>query len=368
MSTLSVRHLGKSFGGAPVIRDISFTVGRGELMALLGPSGCGKTTTLRMIAGLTSPDSGEIHIGDKDVTRLAAYERPTSLVFQNYALFPHMTVAENVAFGLRMHGVARSEAADRAGSMLALVAMAEFAKRYPRQLSGGQQQRVALARSLALQPSVLLLDEPLSNLDANLREQMRVELRQLHLRLELTTVFVTHDQEEALSMSDRIIVMRDGAIEQDGTPVDVFNRPRTEFVARFIGSANTLPGTWDADGWFRTDGGLRIRTTALAYGDPGSRGVIAIRPENIEIAAPSSVPRADESDRNAARGEIEFTSYRGSFLECGVRLESGDLMHARIAVFGSDPPRFTRGANVTVLWETRNSIPTSPEAQTMATS
>jgi len=360
VASLRVNGVTKEFGAAAAVRDVSFVADEGEFVSLLGPSGCGKTTTLRMIAGLLFPDAGTIQIAGTDVTALPPYRRSASLVFQNYALFPHMTVRENVAFGLRMRGFAGDHAAPRIRDMLDLVGMRELEGRYPRQLSGGQQQRVALARSLVVQPSVLLLDEPLSNLDAKLREEMRVELRLLQQRLNITTVFVTHDQEEALAMSDRVIVMRAGSVQQDATPTELFNRPRTDFVARFIGSANVLEGTW-RDGALVSPGGLRIRTDAAPPGSDGARGVVAVRPQNVKVATQAPLSRQDADRLNVASATITLASYRGSYWLCGMRLHSGEEIQANVTSDESEP-NLAPGSDVTVYWEPRHTIPVIPDS------
>jgi ABC-type Fe3+/spermidine/putrescine transport system ATPase subunit len=243
MSALSFEQLGKSYGDVTVVSDISLTINEGEFVSLLGPSGCGKTTILRMVAGLVQPTRGRILIGSDDVTALPPNKRGLGLVFQSYALFPHLTVYENVAFGLRRRKVAGAELDKRVKDALAMVRLANFGERYPRQLSGGQQQRVAIARALAPRPRVLLFDEPLSNLDAQLRDEMQIELKRLQRGLGITTLFVTHDQGEALSMSDRVGVMAKGVMQQFAKPEEIYHRPATGFVASFIGKPNRLPGT-----------------------------------------------------------------------------------------------------------------------------
>ena len=243
MSALSFERLGKSYGDAAVVSDISLKIREGEFVSLLGPSGCGKTTILRMVAGLVEPSRGRILIGSDDVTALPPNKRGLGLVFQSYALFPHLTVFENIAFGLRRRKVAGAELDKRVKEALAMVRLADFGERYPRQLSGGQQQRVAIARALAPRPRVLLFDEPLSNLDAQLRDEMQIELKRLQRGLGITTLFVTHDQGEALSMSDRVGVMAKGVMQQFATPEEIYHRPATGFVASFIGKPNRLPGT-----------------------------------------------------------------------------------------------------------------------------
>src|SRR5579884_4039798 len=240
---LRLEHVTKRFGSTAAVQDVSFCLWPGEFLSLLGPSGCGKTTTLRMIAGFVVPDAGRILCRGQDITDEPPYRRDVGLVFQNYALFPHMTVAENVAFGLKMRGAARSVTRDRVQWALELVRMPQYGTRRPHELSGGQQQRVAVARVLAAGASLLLFDEPFSNLDAKLRKAMQVELRELQQRLGIATIHVTHDQQEAMSMSDRLIVMNSGQIEQEGTPEEIYRHPRSAFVAEFMGECNLLAGT-----------------------------------------------------------------------------------------------------------------------------
>ncbi|HEY9568463.1 MAG TPA: ABC transporter ATP-binding protein, partial [Thalassobaculum sp.] len=258
MARLELNQLTKRYGDFLAARDVTLEVADGEFLVLLGPSGCGKTTTLRMIAGFIEPTAGSVRLGDTDVTRLPAWKRNTGLVFQNYALFPHLTVAQNVAFGLEMRKVAKAEADKRVAEALELVRLGHLGDRLPRQLSGGQQQRVALARALVFRPDVLLLDEPLSNLDAKLRQEVRVEIRKLQQTLNLTTVMVTHDQEEALTMADRLVVMSEGAVRQVGTQRDLYERPADRFVAGFVGRSSFLAGALEAPGRFRSRGGLAV--------------------------------------------------------------------------------------------------------------
>lgn len=241
-AVVRVENIEKHFGSITAVNDVSFDVAEGEFFSLLGPSGCGKTTTLRLIAGFEQPDSGAITIADDRMDGVPPYERDTGMVFQNYALFPHKTVGENVGFGLKMDGVPKAERTDRIAEYLELVDLPHLENRSPDELSGGQQQRVALARALITEPSVLLLDEPLSNLDLKLRKQMRFELQRIQSQLNLTTIYVTHDQEEALSMSDRVLVMNNGQAEQISSPYDLYNRPTNTFVADFIGDTNLIQG------------------------------------------------------------------------------------------------------------------------------
>ena len=234
------KNVTKAYGEVKAVRDLSFTIDHGKLVTLLGPSGCGKTTTLRLIAGLEMVTEGNVFIGDKEVTRISASDRDVSMVFQSYALFPHMTVIQNVSYGLTMSRLSKEEVSEKAQDGLNLVGLTDFSKRFPSELSGGQQQRVAVARALVLEPEVLLFDEPLSNLDAKLRRRVREEIRELQLELGLTTVYVTHDQEEALAVSDRIIVMNDAIIAQEGTPRQLYEEPENLFVSDFIGDANLV--------------------------------------------------------------------------------------------------------------------------------
>ena len=245
---LSLQHISKNFGEGDVLRDISLDVARGEFVTLLGASGCGKTTTLRIISGLETPDEGSVILNGKDVTDLPPEKRPVNTVFQSYALFPHMNVSKNVGYGLRVHGMDKKTAAARVEEMLELVQMSEYANRMPAQLSGGQRQRIAIARALAPEPALLLLDEPLGALDLQLRRQMQLELKRLQKKLGITFVYITHDQEEAINMSDRIAVMRDGRFEQVGTPEEIYDEPKTNYVAQFIGRSTLLSGRVESVG------------------------------------------------------------------------------------------------------------------------
>jgi putative spermidine/putrescine transport system ATP-binding protein len=321
MARVAIEGLSKHYGENVVVKDLSIDIPQGEFLVLLGPSGCGKTTTLRMIAGFVEPSSGQITLGGRDVTTLPPWKRNTGLVFQSYALFPHLTVEENVAFGLEMRKVAAAETRAAVVEALRLVRLEGFGARLPRQLSGGQQQRVALARALAFRPDVLLLDEPLSNLDAKLREEVRVEIRELQQKLGLTTVMVTHDQDEALSMADRLVVMAQGEARQIGTQRDLYERPADRFVAGFVGRSNFLEGSAAADGSFISAGGLRI---ACASGAPG-KGTLALRPEAVSVG-----PEAVRLD-NAFEGVVEYISYLGSVLDVRVRLSPQDRIIVQIA-------------------------------------
>jgi spermidine/putrescine ABC transporter ATP-binding subunit len=326
MSPAAVRleRVAVTYGDVPALTETSLEVLPGELLALLGPSGCGKTTLLRSIAGLVR-HAGEIYIGGERATLVPPQRRNIGMVFQDYALFPHMTVAENVAFGLRMRRVERREAAARVNEVLGLVGMQGVKGRFPRQLSGGQQQRVALSRALVIRPSVLLLDEPLSALDKKLREETAVELRQLQRRLGITTVFVTHDQEESLALADRIAVMDHGHIEQIGGPVEIYERPASRFVADFIGRSNLLHATvlrCDAEAYVCLVGERETVQVPLWPGlAPGMRLTLSVRPEKLALSMGDDGVR-----RNVLHGEIEHVTYLGMLTELRVRLATGDLV------------------------------------------
>ncbi len=289
---LGLEGISKSFGSTQVLHPLRLDVQAGEMLALLGPSGCGKTTTLRLIAGFERPDTGRVTIGGRDVTGLPPNKRGLGMVFQSYSLFPHMSVAENVAFGLKMHGTPAADRARITKSMLQIVRLEQFADRRVQQLSGGQQQRVALARALATEPAVLLLDEPLGALDKSLRERMQFELRELQRRFAITTILVTHDQEEALTMSDRVAVMSAGTVVQVGRPTEVYERPRNRFVSEFLGTANIFDATVQdaaAAGEWRVRLALQPGATATVAGDlaPGRGVTFAVRPERLELGPPA---------------------------------------------------------------------------------
>ncbi len=302
-------NISKRYGSNPaaplVVREISFEVRKGTLTTILGPSGCGKTTVLRMIAGLEAPTSGQVIVDGKDVTTLGPADRNVSMMFQSYALFPHMNVLENVMYGLKMSGVARDAARARASETLKNVGLVAYDERLPSELSGGQQQRVALARSLVLEPAVLLFDEPLSNLDARLRREMREEIRSLQQRLGLTVAYVTHDQSEALAVSDQIIVMNDGRIAQRGTPQDMYERPGSAFVAGFMGEAMLFPAAAGPDGVVQL-GPLQI---ASGRALPPGAVKVAVRPEAWQIH------RADDAGSPGMPGKLLKLAYLGSFFE-----------------------------------------------------
>ena len=281
MSFLTIENLEKSFGANRVVKDFDLSVEKGEFISLLGPSGCGKTTVLRMVAGFETPSSGIIRINGQEVVRLKPNQRNIGMVFQAYALFPNLTVAQNVGFGLKVKGTPKSEIETRVAEMLDLIGLSDLGGRYPFQLSGGQQQRVALARALAPRPQVLLLDEPLSALDAKIRVSLRNEIREIQRRLGITTIFVTHDQEEALSMSDRVVVMHEGIADQVGTPFEIYNAPATRFVANFVGTLNTL----EARVLDPASGRVTLGQTEIALNRPlpGPTATLGLRPEMVSL-------------------------------------------------------------------------------------
>jgi putative spermidine/putrescine transport system ATP-binding protein len=308
-TSVSLRNLTRTFGATRALDEMSLDIEPGELVALLGPSGCGKTTALRIVAGFEFADSGEVLINGRDVSPVPANKRDMGMVFQSYSLFPNMSALDNVAFGLRMRGVGTGGRRKQAGELLEMVGLAPQAKQFPHQLSGGQQQRVALARALAIQPRVLLLDEPLSALDARVRLQLREQIRALQQRLGTTTLFVTHDQEEALSMSDRVGVMRAGKLEQVATPDELYARPATAFVAEFVGTMNRLPAELSADGSTVTVIGVTVPAQPDAPAGPVDA---LIRPENLTIAA-----------SEAGNGIVTVRTFLGAVTRVAVRL-SGD--------------------------------------------
>ncbi|CAN7229398.1 ABC transporter ATP-binding protein [Bradyrhizobium sp. LjRoot220] len=320
MSQITLNNLTKQHGDVTAVDRVSLEIKQGEFIAFLGPSGCGKTTTLRMIAGLTMASEGNIYFGDRDVTYLPPYLRNAGLVFQGYALFPHMSVAQNVAFGLEMRKIDRTEGQRRVMEALALVKLDHLADRLPRQLSGGQQQRVALARAIVYEPDVLLLDEPLSALDAKLRHEVRSELKRLQSKLGLTTIFVTHDQDEALSVADRIVVMSAGKVEQVGTPRDIYQRPATRFVAEFIGLTNFIVGWVGAADCFHAAGGEKL---VISAGCGSGITAVAIRPEQINLREREASGRDANSLANSLQVTVEEVTYRGALTEFVVKTNSG---------------------------------------------
>ena len=349
MSFLSLEGVTKSYGPHQVVQRFDLDVAAGEFVSFLGPSGCGKTTTLRVIAGFETATSGAVRIAGRDVTGLSPSARGVGMVFQNYALFPNMTVGQNIAFGLKVAKRGAAETAARVAEMLDLVKLAHLAGRYPYQISGGQQQRVALARALATAPKLLLLDEPLSALDAKVRVALRDELKALQRNLGITTVFVTHDQEEALSMSDRVVVMSEGRIEQLGTPFEIYNRPRTRFVASFIGTLNILKArVTDARA-----GAILIAGQAARLGrripDPdGADCAVALRPEAVSLHDPGD-------GCNRLRGTIEDVAFLGAVVRIRVGVGSDRIMIDRFNSPGLPPPR--PGEEVTLHFAPDDLVP-----------
>ncbi len=314
---VTIENLVKTYPGAhkPSVDHVSLSLPRGEMLALLGPSGCGKTTILRMIAGLVAPSSGAIRLGDRDVSSIPVYKRNMGMVFQAYALFPHMTVAQNVSFGLEMRKIGRAEREERVRKALDLVKLTGLGDRKTSQLSGGQQQRAAIARSLVIEPELLLFDEPLSNLDAKLRDEMRDEIRDIQTRTGVTAIFVTHDQDEALSMADRLAVMSNGKLEQIGTPREIFDRPQTDFVASFIGAGTVFQGKVTVPGVAAVDGLSPLHFEGNAA--VGSTVKLMIRPHRLVVSDDAKQP-------NRFSGTVENIVYRGQMLTLNVR--SGDVL------------------------------------------
>lgn len=333
---LQLAGLTKRFGALLAVDALDLTVAQGEFVTLLGPSGCGKTTTLNMIAGFIAPNAGTIMLQGKSVAALPPFRRDLGLVFQDYALFPHMTVADNVGFGLRMRRVARGEITQRVTEALDLVQLQGLGERMPTQLSGGQRQRVALARALVIRPAMLLLDEPLSNLDLKLREEMRVEISALQRRLGIATVFVTHDQGEALTMSDRIAVMRQGCIEQIGSPAEIYERPINRFVAGFVGSINLVTarpiGVAGAGGTVQLDTAAGPALVRISEGvDFAGDIAVTVRPERLKLATAESVPPG----MTAWATRVERVVYLGARIELRLRLADGTLALAEAMNDGS---------------------------------
>jgi spermidine/putrescine transport system ATP-binding protein len=348
--SVELRSVTKRFGDLRAVDDLSLELAQGEFFTLLGPSGCGKTTTLRMIAGFERPDEGEIRIEGEDVAQLPPHKRPTNTVFQSYALFPHLSVEANVAFGLKRKKVAKEEIAKRVAAELERVGLAAEAKRKPSQLSGGMQQRVALARALVNLPKVLLLDEPLGALDLKLRKGLQVELKRIQREVGITFVYVTHDQEEALTMSDRIAVMNRGRIEQVAAPEDVYERPATTFVAGFIGVSNLMPATVVGDGRVRLHSGPEIATETGGLAS-GEECAAVVRPEKLRVDPAGEGQGADGSPR--VEGVVESSLYLGTATQIVVGLEEG----VRMTVLVPNASEAERqrlpggGARVELNWE-----------------
>ena len=311
MAFLTLDHVRKEFGSNAAVEDFNLDVEAGEFVSFLGPSGCGKTTTLRMIAGFEKPSSGRIRLNGRDITNARPNERDVGMVFQQYALFPNMTVAQNVGFGPKLKKSPRNEISSRVDELLELIHMPDKGSNYPHELSGGQQQRVALARALAISPQVLLLDEPLSALDAKIRDELRNEIRRIQRQLNITTIYVTHDQEEAMALSDRVVVMSRGAMEQVGPPFQIYNYPETQFVASFVGKLNQLPGkVLDPTAGTVQCGDVTIRTTTPIEEQAGAPVNVMVRPEELDLGA---------GEENRVSGVVESVNFLGAIVR--VRLD-----------------------------------------------
>ncbi len=353
MPGVILKSLSKRYGDVGAVDGLSLEVKPGELLALLGPSGCGKTTTLRLVAGFLAPEAGEIWVGDRCLSSPASVVPPErrrmAMIFQSYALWPHMTVAQNVAYGLRFKpGLSRGDREARVREMLRVVQLAGYEGRYPGELSGGQQQRVAVARALVVEPEILLLDEPLSNLDANLREEMRFEIRRLHETFGNTTLYVTHDQGEAMVISDRIAVLKAGKVAQAGTADDLYHRPRTRFVAEFIGRTNVLDGVAVARDTV-AHGHLRLRV-ATADLEPGARVALSIRPHQLRLGEPGAA--ADGA--NAFRGTVRRAAFLGDSVDYEIAVADSDLV---LRAAAAPTPRFEVGAAVGLRIEPAACVP-----------
>ena len=350
---IALERVTKRFGRTAAVDDVSLSIGDGEFFSLLGPSGCGKTTTLRMIAGFEQPDEGRILLQDDDVTTVPPSRRPLNMVFQHYALFPHMSIYDNVAFGLKVSRVPRSDHRERIDKMLRVVELEGFEKRRIRQLSGGQQQRVALARALVKEPAALLLDEPLGALDVKLRKQMQHELKRIQAELGTTFVYVTHDQEEALAMSDRIAVMNGGRVEQVGSPREIYERPATPFVADFIGSLNTLDLRADelvgSFAMMRVGEGERLIVPTEAGVKQGDSLRIAVRPEQVQIGLPAE---SEPNGGSRLTGTLAEVVYLGMYTQFHVETPVGRVVAHRLA--DEELPALEAGARVAVSWDSED--------------
>lgn len=360
-ANVKFEHITKRFGDSNAVDDLNLEVHAGEFFSLLGPSGCGKTTSLRMLGGFEEPTEGRVLIGDEDVTDLPPYKRNVNTVFQSYALFPHLDVFSNVAFGLRRRGVEKNEIKQRVGAMLEMVDLPGYEKRQPSQLSGGQQQRVALARALVNHPKLLLLDEPMSALDAKLRRQMQVELKRIQAQVGITFIYVTHDQEEAMTMSDRLAVMWHGKIEGMGTPKDVYDNPTSEFVATFLGASNLLSGEIVRSEGGRTTvlttGGVEVHVSTDRVPDPSMRSVkVGVRPEKIDIGSADTVVGPGI---NSLRGRVRVSTFTGVGNQYIVETESGVEVTVYAQNIGSQfAPR--SGDNVVLTWPEEHTFTVRP--------
>jgi iron(III) transport system ATP-binding protein len=331
MATVAIRALTKRFADATAVNDLDLEIGDGEFVSLLGPSGCGKTTTLRLLAGFLQPDAGEILVAGDVISSahllVPPERRNMSMIFQSYAVWPHMTVGQNVAYGLKFKRLSRHEIEQKIAKLLGVVHLAELKDRYPAELSGGQQQRVALARALIVEPQILLMDEPLSNLDANLREEMRFEIRRLHEEFKITTVYVTHDQAEAMATSDRIAVLDHGRMVQVGKPGEIFDRPKTRFVAEFVGKANILTGSYEGQGVLALKNGTRIRVSANGASGGTMQVAVCLRPHNILLVRDDvEAQKLAEQSYNLFHGTIRRSIYFGDAIDYTLDLPSQESL------------------------------------------
>ncbi|MEM1240991.1 MAG: ABC transporter ATP-binding protein [Cyanobacteria bacterium P01_H01_bin.26] len=350
---VELKNVVKTFGEDTAVQGLNLKIRQGEFFSILGPSGCGKTTTLRMIAGFETPTTGELMIQGRSMSGVPSHRRSVNTVFQSYALFNHMNVWHNVAFGLKIKKIPKGDLRQRVGEALSLVQMESFAKRYPAQLSGGQKQRVALARALVNRPAVMLLDEPLGALDLKLRKQMQVELSNLHQRLGITFIMVTHDQEEALSLSDRIAVMKDGRIEQVGTPSEIYEHPTTAFVADFIGDTNLFSGKVRQHPLtLITDRGMQIAIASTGQADLTDNAPvnISVRPENICLIAQTETKQPTQY-KNCYAGEVKHTLYTGPHIHCIIELTTGE----QLRVLQPNHMKYQPGTLVYVSWSADDS-------------
>ncbi len=356
MEGIELQSITKKFGAVTAVDSASFRVEKGEFMSLLGPSGCGKTTVLRMIAGFEKPTAGSVKIGGVDVTKVLPFKRHIGLVFQNYALWPHMTVFEIIAFGLKLRKNSRQEIAAKVEEILSLTNLSGLEKRFPRELSGGQQQRVALARSLVLDPKVLLMDEPLSNLDRKMRINMRIELKQLQERLGMTTLYVTHDQEEALSLSDRVAIMNKGKIVRIGAPAEIYETPTCDFEADFVGTINIMKAVVERVNGevmeIRTQEGLGLHMPRNRGLDAGDDIHVLVRPEKLRIF------RSAQGHENLLPGEVIFADYFGSIIKYYIKLNDG---YQAIVESQNQDERFRIGDEIFLMIDPRHCIPIKQE-------